>query len=141
MSRFSGLVDRAERLYESVVTSAPDWNESRFAEWAEELAADGADLDRETLRHVRRIIRAATRLQAFWAVDDGSRPHDHGDWRTRVDISLGPRAWRPVLELAMHGLDVDPSPELFEVVRQQFAVVNSQRWMEGVGYEEWLAAR
>jgi hypothetical protein len=141
VSRFVGLVDRAEGLYESVVTSAHDWNESRFAEWADELAVDGADLDRDTLRFVRRIIRAAAKLQTFWAVDDTTRPDDHGDWRTRVDISLGARAWRPILELAMHGLEVDPSPELFEVVRQLFVVVNAQRWMDGVSYEDWLSGR
>ena len=141
MSRFVGLVDRAERLYESVVTSPQDWNEGRFAEWAEELAIDGTDLDRETLRHVRRIIRAATRLRTFWSTEDANRPDDHGDWRTRVDISLGARAWRPILELAMHKLEVSPSSELFEVVREQFGVVNSQKWMEGVTYEEWLADR
>jgi hypothetical protein len=140
VSRFVGLVDRAERLFEAVVTSPEEWGESRFGEWSEEIALDGEALDRETLRLVRRVLRAAARLRDFWSQHDASRPDDRGDWRTRVDISLGSRAWRPILELAGHGLDVDPTPELFEIYKERFAVVMSQRWMEGVGYDEWLEA-
>lgn len=141
MSRYLGFVDSAERLYESVVTSPDDWIESRFAEWAEEIALDGAGLDREAQRQIRKIIRSASKLKVFWSENDKGRPEDHGDWRSRVDIALGARAWRPVLDLAMHGLDVEPSAELFEVVKDRFAVVTSQRWMEGIAYVEWLAGR
>lgn len=137
----SSLIARAEQLYADVVLSPGDWNDQRFAEWAEEVASDGAVGDRDGVRLLRRVIRAAARLQAFWVVEDASRPDDHGDWRTRVDIALGARAWRPVLDLAMHALESHPSPELFEMVKERFPVVTSQRWMEGVGYEEWLAER
>jgi hypothetical protein len=32
-----------------------------------------------------------------------------------------------------------PSEELFVEVKERFAVVNSERWMDGVDYEDWLA--
>ena len=83
----------------------------------------------------------AGKLRTFWSDDAAPRPDDHGDWRARVDIALGARAWRPLLDLAMHGLETSPSPELYEVVKDRFAVVTSQRWMEGISYEEWLAER
>ena len=141
MSGFVALVARLEGLYESVVTSPNEWSDQRFAEWSEELSTSSGALDREALRQIRRGIRAAIRLRAFWLVDDTSRPDDHGDWRTRVDMSQGSRAWRPVVDLAMHGLDVDPSEELFDIVKDRFSVLTSQRWMEGVDYEAWRATR
>ena len=141
MSRFEHLVDRCDGLYEAVVADPAAWPDHRLAEWAEDLFIDGELPDKETRKQVRAVIRAARKLRAFWTDDTQARPDDHGDWESKVDIALGSRAWRPVLDLAMHGLETSPSPELFDFVKERFAVVTSQRWMDGVGYDEWLAAR
>ncbi len=141
MSRIERLVHRCDQLYESVVTEPSAWPDHRLAEWAEELFVDGEPPDRETRKQMRAVLRAAGKLRAFWSDDAAPRPEDHGDWRSRVDIALGARAWRPLLDLAMHGLETGPSPELFEIVKERFAVVTSQRWMDGVDYDEWLADR
>lgn len=141
MSRVGHVVDRCDALYASVVDDPAAWPDHRLAEWADDLFLDGEPPDKDTRRHVRAVIRAARKLRSFWSDGAQPRPDDHGDWQSRVDIALGPRAWRPVLDLAMHGLEVDPTPELFELVKDRFAVVTSQRWMDGVTYEEWLADR
>lgn len=138
MTRFISLLERSEQLYEHVVMSPAAWPEARLAEWADDLLVDGEGLDRTTMQLVRWILRSAGRLQRFWLDDDPGRPDDHGDWRTRVDIAGGARAWRPVLDLAMHGLDQSPSVDMFLIVKELFAVVTSERWMEGVDYESWL---
>jgi hypothetical protein len=141
MSRIEHVVDRCDGLYASVVADPDAWPDHRLAEWAGELFIDGEPPDKETRKHLRAVIRVARKLRAFWSDDSQARPDDHGDWESKVDIALGSRAWRPVLDLAMHGLATSPSPELFESVKERFAVVTSQRWMEGVDYEEWLADR
>jgi hypothetical protein len=122
-----------DALYESVVTSPDSWGPQAFADWAEDLASGG--LTRDQARAVRRCVRAAQKMRDFWASGGGAVSAD--DWRTRVDVSLGARAWRPPLELAMTGLSDDPSEELFEEVAQRFRVVNSQPWMDGVDYAAW----
>ena len=53
---------------------------------------------------------------------------------------MGPRAWRPALELAQIGLERAPSADLYDEVKQRFAIVNSERWMDGVDYEEWRSS-
>lgn len=114
------------------------WNEQSFADWADDTLVDAADLPREAVREVRRCLRAAQQLQAFWAKSEHT-VSDHDDWRSRVDIALGPRAWRPTLHLAQLGLDNAPSEELFLEVKERFAVVYSERWMDGIDFEDWIA--
>lgn len=126
-----------EGLYESVVMDPEGWNEQAFADWAGEALVDAAELPRAALREIRRCLRAAQKLQAFWASPENT-VSDHDDWRSRVDIALGPRAWRPTLDLARIGLSEFPSEELFVEVQKRFAVVNSERWMDGIEFEEWL---
>ena len=126
-----------EGLYESVVNQPEQWGEQAFADWAGETLVDGAELSKEAMREVRRGLRAAQKLQSFWMAS-GSRVPDHGDWESKVDIALGARAWRPLLDLARIGLAAAPDPELFEQVKTRFALVNTDRWMDGVDYEEWL---
>ncbi len=86
---------------------------------------------------MRRCMRMAEKLRDFWERGEAAVAAD--DWRTRVDVALGPRAWRPALELAQHGLDAVPSPELFDEVNGRFRVVNSEPWMDGIDYDTWLA--
>jgi hypothetical protein len=123
-------------LYEAVVTDPGDWNDQAFADWANEALIEAAGLSRPALREIRRCVRAAQKLQAFW-ISEQQVVADHDDWRSRVDIASGPRAWRPTLDLAQLGLAAFPCEELFDEVKARFAVVNSQRWMDGIGFEEW----
>ena len=127
-----------DNLYESVVTAPDDWTEQGFTDWANEALTDAAELPREVIRQVRRSLRAALKLQAFW-VTAAPTVSDQDDWRSKVDIALGPRAWRPTLDLARAGLDHAQCEELFVEVKERFAVVNSERWMDGIDYEAWAA--
>lgn len=85
------------------------------------------------------MLRAAQKLRTFWGNPPSSLPPDHGDFRTRVDIGLGVKAWRPLLAISQFGLHHSPGPDLYEDVKERFRVVFGERWMEGVGYDEWLA--
>lgn len=137
MSSTLALLGAVDRLYESVVTHPEVWGPQAFADWAEEVAAGG--VTKHQARAVRRCLRAAERLRGFWTGDRVAVVGE--DWRTRVDIAMGARAWRPALELAQAGLEDDPSPELFAEVQERFRVVNSQPWLEGVDYDTWRASQ
>ena len=133
---FLAVLQSIEQLYESVVDDPARWNEQGFADWAGDALADAGELPREAHREVRRGLRAAQKLQAFW-MNEESEVSANDDWRSKVDIALGPRAWRPLLDLARIGLDTAPSEELFDQVKERFALVNSDRWMDGISFEEW----
>jgi hypothetical protein len=124
-------------LYSGVCFEPDSWPDSSLADWIESLAHSSA-VDKEVARELRRVLRAAQKLREFWQEPATSRPPDHGDWRTRVDIGLGIKAWRPLLAIARHGLEVSPSEELFDEVKARFRVVVGEVWMEGVSYQEWL---
>jgi hypothetical protein len=136
---YLSVLRRIDELYESVVTEPELWGDAAFADWAEEVFASAEGIDKPEAREVRRCLRAAGKLQAFWSTDNATRPPDVGDWRTRVDIALGISAWRPTLAIAQIGLERAPSEELFDEVRVRFRVVNSEVWMEGIDYETWAA--
>ena len=127
-----------ESLYEAVVNSPDSWGEQAFVDWANETLGEAAELPRQAIREVRRSLRSAQKLQAFWA-SSASAVSDHDDWRSKVDIALGPKAWRSTLDLARIGLDDSPCEEIYLEVKERFSVVNSERWMDGVGFEEWSA--
>lgn len=137
MSGTLALLAAVDRLYEAVVTQPEAWGPQAFSDWAEEVAAGGVTKDQA--RAVRRCLRAAERLRDFWAGDRAAVAAD--DWRTRVDVALGARAWRPALELAQEGLNDEPSPELFAEVQERFRVVNSQPWLEGMEYDTWRSSQ
>lgn len=134
---FLATLRSIEHLYASVVDDPGRWNEQAFVDWATDTLADAAELPKAAQREVRRGLRAAQKLQTFWA-NERSKVSDHDDWQSKVDIALGARAWRPLLDLARVGLDTAPSPELFDEVKDRFALVNSDRWMDGISYDEWL---
>ena len=135
---YLSLISAIEGLYESVVTDPAAWRDQAFADWANDTLIDVATLPKDAVRQVRRSLRAAQKLSTFWSAG-GSEVADHDDWRAKVDIALGPRAWRPILEIAQTGLREAPCEELFLEVKDRFAVVNSERWMDGVDYDEWQA--
>lgn len=134
---FLSTLRSIEGLYEAVVTSPESWGEQSFADWANDTLVEAVDLPKQAIREVRRSLRAAQKMRSFW-IDSQSAVSDHDDWRSKVDISLGTKAWRPTLDLARVGLEHSPCEELFEEVRERFAVVHSERWMEGVTYNEWV---
>ncbi len=138
--RYLGLLASVDDLYRAVVTEPEGWTEQAFADWAGDVLGDVADLPRPAHRELRRCLQAARKLRGFWASPQAPSPGD-GDWRSLVDVGLGARAWRPTLELARIGLDEVPDPELFDEVKNRFRVVHSERWMEGVDFAAWLAAR
>jgi hypothetical protein len=128
-----GLLRAVDGLYESVVGSPEQWGPHAFADWADDAATGG--LTKQQARAIRRCLRMAEKLRDFWSQEHSvvSAP----DWRTRVDVAFGSRAWRPTLELAQAGLEETPSPELFEEVKERFRIVNSEHWMDGIGFDEW----
>jgi hypothetical protein len=134
------LIAELDRLYRMAVMEAAEHrDEDLLARGEESLEARGhlARMDRLVLRLVRRGVRTAIKLRSFWE----SRPSGPIDWRSRVDEALGGRAWLPGLQLAQWGLEVEPSPELFEEVQRRFAWAYLRPWLEGVTYEGYLAVR
>ena len=127
-------------MYEAAVTDPERWGEGPATEWADELFATRTP-ERETAKYIRRAIRVSLKLAEFWRDPPESVPADVGEWQTRVDIALGARAWRPVLETARIGLRNAPTEELFAEVKRRFRVVHHSFWMEDVSYLEWLDTR
>ncbi len=127
------LLDDVDRLYEGVVTDPDSWIEQRFIDWSESVIS-GGEIDREISKHLRRVMATARKLRVFWA-DRPDRPDL--EWRSKVDIALGPRAWRPVLNLATVLLDSDPEEELFKRTAGLFRIVNNAPYLDGIGYEKW----
>ena len=135
---YETLLARIDELYEGVVMNPAGWDDATLTDWMNALSDSAGEApDRELARGIRRCVRAAQKMREFWQVDDPSRPADGGDWRTRVDLALGPRAWRPTLELALAALERAPSENLYGEVKVRYRVVNSERWMDGISFEEW----
>lgn len=132
----SGLLGEVESLYAVAVMSPNALTEHTISDWFDGVAAT-TQLDKPAAKLLRRLVRTAQKLSLFWRSDTRVGDLDL-DWRTRVDIAMGPRAWRPVLDLSQHILAEQPSEETFESVRELFRIVNGDVWLEGVGYEEWL---
>ena len=131
----SALLSEVELLYEGCVTNPADWGERAFADWAEGIQhVEG--LDKVSARYVRRCMNAGRKLAAFWS-DRGSEVASD-EWRSRVDVALGARAWRPLLDLAEHELERTGAEGAFVVVSGLFPLVRNQPYLDGVGYGEWL---
>jgi hypothetical protein len=131
------LLRRLDGLYRSVVSSPESWSEDEFAGYATDMFGEGWRPSRSTAKHARAALRMAVKLRDFWAEPPPGVPSDAGDWRTRVDLAFGIRAWRPLLAIAQAGLDESPSADLYEETKRRFREVNGVSWMEGVSYEEW----
>jgi hypothetical protein len=54
-----------------------------------------------------------------------------------VDLAMGPRAWRPVLDLAEVRLHEVRSEEAFTDVVRLFPLVNSEEYLDGIEFEDW----
>ncbi|MBT8211948.1 MAG: hypothetical protein KJN71_02250 [Acidimicrobiia bacterium] len=125
---YSGVVASLERLYESAVMAPHEFDVALAAEDLFETVPD-----REVAKRIRRAMRVAVKLAGFWQ----GRSDDEPDWVRRVDEASGAPAWRPLLEVAQLGLDANPSADLFDLVKRLFPVVHYERWMDGMGFEEW----
>lgn len=111
------------------------WNDQAFADWVDTVSlAEG--IDREVTKLLRRCLNAGRRLAAFWDAADTARAPD--DWRGRVDLALGVRAWRPQLDLAQLLLERTGDRHAFERVAELFPVVMNQPFLDGIGYEAWV---
>jgi hypothetical protein len=132
----SGVLADVDALFETAVMSPDDLTEQTITDWFDGVAAT-ADLDKQSAKLLRRLVRAAQKLAVFWA-NDGRAGDTSLDWRTRVDIAMGPRAWRPVLDLSQHLLEQRPDEDTFESVTELFRIVNGEVWLEGITYETWL---
>lgn len=128
------LLSEIDRLYEGCVTDPDRWHPQAIADWAD--AVSSGDIDRRAARSIRRVIAVAGKLVAFW---QASSAPPSGDWRSRVDVAVGVKAWRPQLELAEYLLESHRDEETFDVVAALFPVVRNQPFLDGVTYAEWAA--
>jgi hypothetical protein len=129
----SGRVAAVEALYEAVVTEPGRWSAQTFLDWTDTIALDGTP-SRTEAKFIRRALRMAQRLQEFWM--DAPERQDIG-WESRVDLALGPRAWRPVLDLAESELDASRSSEAFTDVARLFPLVNGEEFLDGMDFAAW----
>lgn len=130
------LLDEIDLLYERSVMSPHSMTDQSFVDWMENIAL-GQDIDRVSAKYVRRCLQSSRKLAAFWRnaqAEVGLTP----DWRARVDVALGSRAWRPQLELARHLLDKTATEEMFGHVVALFRVVANEPFLDGISYEDWL---
>ena len=97
-----------DTLYERVVNSPESWTDAMLTDWAEETLGGGSAPSRDLARELRRCVRAARKMRDFWLDPPPGVPSDAGEWRTRVDVALGIRAWRPLLGIAQAGLEAAP---------------------------------
>jgi hypothetical protein len=134
----SGLLDAVDALYRGCSMEPGRWNEQAFVDWSEAVAVD-TPIDKELARHVRRCLMAGRRLAAFWVDRESDGVPE--DWRARVDIALGVRAWRPQLDLAFALLARSGDESTFERVGALFPVVNNLPFLDGIDYETWRQDR
>lgn len=141
MSQALALLDAIEDLYRRAVEDSEGIGDEALAGWLEgAVSAMDAPPDRVTAREAAKAARRARRVARYWSVPDRDGSH-LPDWRNGVDEALGAAAWRPSLEIARRGLEIDPGPEVYAVVQDLFRIVHFQPWMEGVSFEEYLAGR
>jgi hypothetical protein len=138
---YLAVVAAMDDLYRRAAADPAAVGDELLAGWLEEvLAALPRPVDKDLARQVRRAARLAGRLARYWA-DPERASRRPADWRQAVDAALGSRGWEPSLEVARLGLEAEPSPALFEEVRQRWPQVHFAPWMEGVAYADWRRER
>lgn len=141
MAGYLRVVAAIDALFERAAADPSAGADEFLAAWLEEvLVAVGTPVEKELARQVRRAARLGSRLARYWG-DPERAPRRPADWRQAVDAALGSRGWEPSLEVARRGLEMEPSPALFEEVRRRWRQVHFAPWMEGVTYQEWLRER
>ncbi len=129
------VLDEVDQLYELAVTSPASFNDQMIQDWSEGVAG-GYEIDRLGAKYVRRCVNIAKKLAAFWSARDPVQG-DLAEWPSRVDLALGVRAWRPLLELAQHVLDMTPDELTYEKTAELFRIVNNEPFLDGMSYEAW----
>lgn len=125
-------------LYQRAVADPYGIDDTALEEWMVEAGERlGGVVDKPTMKVLRRVLRDARKLAAYWTAHDSAALPD---WRLGVDEALGSRGWEPHLDLVSAALADNPTRELFEDMRSRYRAVHFQPWMEGVSYEEWVAA-
>ena len=122
-------------LYRRAVEEPSAIDDAALLDWlgeASELL--GPIVPKEDGRVLRKVVRSARKLAAYWAGKDRRLP----DWRNGVDEALGARAWEAQLDLVRNGLRRDPDPGLFADAKARFRAARFEEWMEGISYEAWL---
>lgn len=122
-------------LYRRAVQEPDGIDDVNLGDWMAEAGELVGAADKSTRRILRRVVRDARKLAAYWASRDSS---GLPDWRNGIDEALGARGWEPQLDLVAAALAADPSPELFEEMRDRYRAVHFQPWMDGVSFEEWM---
>ena len=130
-----------DALLESVAADPAACGDEALSAWLQDvLAGLEPPVDRALAREVRKAARLAGRLGRYWS-DPERAARLPADWRQAADAALGSTGWEPSLEVALLGLERQPSRALFEEVRRRWPQVHFAPWQEGITYEEWLAAR
>lgn len=130
-----GVLALADDLFRSAVTDPAAIDDRLLEDWmAEAVSQAGEPLSRQAVRALRRCVRNARKLAAYWADRDRNALPD---WRNGVDEALGSTGWEPQLELARQALEADPSPDAFAEVKRLHRAVHFTPWMEGVAFDEY----
>lgn len=133
------LLDEVDYLYERAVMFPTTLSDQAFADWTEAVGV-GPEMDKESARYIRRCLNVSRKLAAFWSARDVD-VDDPDEWRSRVDLSLGVRAWRPQLDLASRLLDASGDEAAFGRVVELFRIVNNEPFLEGASYQDWFESR
>lgn len=124
-------------LYRRAVESPDEIDDPVLVEWlADSSEMIGPTVSKADARVLRLVVRLARKLAGYWSERRGS---SLPDWRNGVDEALGSRGWEAQLDLIMNALRREPDPGLFEEAKARFRAARFEEWMEGVGYEDWLA--
>jgi hypothetical protein len=129
------LASSVDDLYRRAVEEPAGVDDVALADWMEGAAELlGGPPDRPTARILRRVIRDARKLVAYWAERDCDAL---ADWRSGVDETLGSRGWEPQLDLVAAAVEGSRDRETFEEMHRRYRAVHFQPWRDGVTYEEW----
>lgn len=129
------LLDEIDHLYEQAVMEPAALSDQAYVDWSDAVAVS-YELDRERAKYVRRCVNISRRLAEFWSSREGGGD-DPEDWRSRVDLSLGVRAWRPQLDLAGKLLEATGERAAFDRVVALFRIVNNEPFLDGISYDDW----
>lgn len=130
------LLDEVDNLFRQAVTEPGSVNDQMLADWAEGVAGSYV-INRDGARLIRRCLNVAPKLASFW-VHRETLADDPVEWRSRVDLAMGIRAWRPQLELAQFMLERLPDEETYDRAARLFRIVNNEEFLDGMPYNEWM---
>ncbi len=129
------ILDDVDQLYEMSVVDPRSLNDQAISDWADSVAIDYG-VDRVGAKYVRRCLNVSRKLAAFWSARTPTAS-DPDDWRARVDLALGARAWRPQLELAQRLLENAPTEATYLRVAELFRLVNHEPFLDAMSFEAW----